>query len=414
MRIGYLTGEFPRATDVWIQREVAGLRSGGFKVQTFAVRRTDATHMVGPEQKAARDKTVYLLEQARSPRLVLAHLRLFLRSPARYVEGIKLAAATRRLGLRGSVYQAIYFIEAGLLADLLRRRKIDHLHNHFGDSSCTVAMLGSQLSGVPYSFTLHGSAIFFEAHTWRLDEKLARARFVCCVSNFCRAQAAIFAPDHVDRFHVIHCGIEPKRLTRKEHTGTGVRMIFVGRIIRAKGIEVLLETMERLRTDHPELSLTIVGDGPDRERMEKVVADRGLGQAVQFTGSQSQDEVARNLTAADIFVLPSFAEGVPVVLMEAMGAELPVIATYVGGMTELVDDEVNGLLVRPFDTEQLTDAVRRLVEDPELRQRLGRAGRRTVLEHFTSEVEAARLGSLFRRSARGLASTARPEPTARD
>lgn len=409
MRIGYLTGEFPRATDVWIQREVAGLRADGFEVQTFAVRRPDRSHVVGPEQQKARDKTVYLLEKARSPGLALAHLRLLARSPGRYVDGVKLAATTRRFGVRGSLYQAIYFIEAGLLAELMRRRKIDHLHNHFGDSSCTVAMLASHLSGIPYSFTLHGSAIFFDAHTWRLDAKLARARFVCCVSNFTRAQAAIFAPDHVDRFHVVHCGIEPRRLTRKKHTGTGVRMIFVGRIIRAKGIEVLLEAMDRLRTDHPELSLTVVGDGPDRERMEKVVADRGLGQAVHFVGSKSQDEVARTLAEADIFVLPSFAEGVPVVLMEAMGAELPVIATYVGGMTELVDNEVSGLLVRPFDTEQLADAVRRLVEDPKLRQRLGRSGRRTVLEHFTSEAEAARLGTLFRRSARGLISAARPE-----
>lgn len=409
MKIAYLTGEFPRTTDVWIQREVDGLRAEGFEVQTFSVRRPDESHMVGPEQQAARAGTTYLLDRARSPRLLLAHLGLLARSPSRYLAALKLAWATGRPGLRGGLYQAVYFLEAGLLAATLRRRRIDHLHNHLGDSSCTVAMLASELSDIPYSFTLHGPGIFFEAHTWRLDEKLARAAFVSCISRFCRSQAAIFAPDHAERFHVVHCGVEPARLDPVHHRGVGRRIVFVGRIIRAKGVEVLLDAVESLRAEHEDLVVTVVGDGPDRPLLESMASRRGLAPMVDFVGAKSRDEVAKILGESDVFVLPSFAEGVPVVLMEAMGAGLPVIATYVGGMTELIEDETNGLLIQPLDDRQLADAIGRLLVDPELRRRLGRAGRRTVEDEFSSAREATRLGRLFRRSAQGLPSPVRPE-----
>ena len=410
-RLGYLTGEYPRATDTFIQREVAALRLAGFEVDTFAVRRPGPEHLVGPEQREGQATTTYLLELVRTAALPLAHLRALAGGPHRYLRGLRLAWETRRPGLRGGLYQLIYFAEAVLLGRELRKRRIDHLHNHFGDSSCTVAMLASEVSGVPYSFTLHGPGIFFEPYTWSLGEKVDRAAFTACISYFARSQAAIFAsPDTMDRVHLIHCGIEPERLQPASHTGPGTNLVFVGRIVELKGLGVLFEALRRLVPDRPELTLTVVGDGPDRATLQERAESMGLGPQVDFVGSKSQAEVAELLSRADVFVLPSFAEGVPVVIMEALGAGLPVVASFVGGIAELVEDGINGFLVRPGDPGQLADRIASLVDDPGLRTRLGTAGRHTVALEFDSVVEASRLASLFVDSAAGRASPVRPLP----
>ena len=408
LRIGYLTGEYPRATDTWIQREIAGLRNRGVDVSTFSVRRPGPEHLVGPEQREGQAETTYLLEQVKSGGLLSAHVRALTRSPRRYLNGLRLALRTKRPGFRGGLYQFFYFAEAVVLAEEARRRRVDHLHNHLGDSSCTVAMLASEVSAIPFSFTLHGPGIFFEPYTWRLDEKISRAAFCACISHFCRSQAAIFAPASTEKLHIVHCGVEPHRLVQVQHSGSGSKLLFVGRIATVKGIEVLLDAIGSLRTAHPDLHLTVVGDGPERPRLEKEAAERGLSEAVAFVGAKSQAEVAELLAVHDVFVLPSFAEGVPVVLMEAMGSGLPVVATHVGGMTELIDDEVNGFLVRPFDADQLATRIGELVADPQLRQRLGDAGREKVLDEFVSADEAARLASLITAHRDGLPAAVRP------
>ncbi len=160
MRIAYLTGEYPRATDTFIQREVAALRQQGAQIETFSVRPTGEEHMVGEEQKQERNQTFYILPP--SPiKLLRAHLNLLLASPTRYLAGLKLAFSTRLHGLRGNLYQLFYFLEAGILAWEVKRRQIPHLHNHFGDSSCSVAMLAAELGGFSYSFTLHGPIFSF-------------------------------------------------------------------------------------------------------------------------------------------------------------------------------------------------------------------------------------------------------------
>jgi len=409
-RIAYLTGEYPRATDTFIQREVAGLRDGGYHVDTFAVRRTGDEHMVGPEQVEAKASTSYLLDQVKGPGLLTAQLGALARSPGRYLRGLRLAWATKRAGVRGGVFQLIYFLEAVILAQELRKRQIDHLHNHFGDSSCTVAMLASEVSGVPYSFTLHGSAIFYEARTWRLDAKLDRAAFVATISHFTRSQAAMFAaPETMDRVHLIHCGVQPGRLPSVDHHGVGDRMVFVGRVVEQKGLGVLFESMRSLLGEHPNLSLTVVGDGPHRQDLANRAEAMGLGDHVDFVGAKSQAEVVDILAKADLFVLPSYAEGVPVVVMEALGSGVPVVASFVGGMAELVEDDHTGFLVRPGDPIQLADRIGRLVADPELRARLGANGRARVTADFDAESEANRLGSLFTNSVAGLPSPTRPE-----
>jgi glycosyltransferase involved in cell wall biosynthesis len=407
-RIAYLTGEYPRATDTWIQWEIAGIRNQGIEVTTFSVRRPGPEHLVGPEQRDGQAETVYLLERARSAGLLSAHAGTLVRSPGRYLSGLRLAWRTKRPGFRGGLYQLFYFAEAVVLARALQAEQVEHLHNHLGDSSCTVAMLSSEISGIPFSFTLHGHSIFFEPYTWRIDEKIRRSAFCACISHFCRGQAAIFAPDATDKLHIVHCGVELDRLRPVEHDGRGPRLLFVGRIATVKGIEVLLDAIVSLRPQHADLRLTVVGDGPDRGRLEQLASERGLGDAVSFVGSKSQSEVAELLAEHDVFVLPSFAEGVPVVLMEAMGAGLPVVATQVGGVTELIEDGTNGLLVRPFDTEGLAERVGLLVADPELRRQLGQAGRKTVMTDFVSADEAARLATLIANHHAGIASAVRP------
>jgi glycosyltransferase involved in cell wall biosynthesis len=330
--------------------------------------------------------------------VVLAHGRLKLTRTASFFRALWLAWTTRPPGLRGLLHQFAYLIEAGLVADCMRRRGIRHLHNHLADSSCTVAMLAAELGGFTFSFTLHGPYVFFEPQRWRLDAKLARAAFVVCVSHFCRSQAMIWTlPERWDRLHIVHCGIDPAAYTPVRHTDKGSRLIFVGRLAAVKGVGVLLDALATLSAKYPNLRLILVGDGPDRAWLEARATVLGIAERVTITGHIAPQDVAKRLAESDVFVMASFAEGVPVVLMEAMASELPVVATRIAGIPELVEDGVNGFLVAPGDAAGLAARIDPLLENPELRTRLGRAGRAKVKAEFETGQETAKLKSLFER-----------------
>ena len=407
LRIAYLTGEYPRATDTFIQREVAALRARGLTVETCSMRRTGAEHHTGPEQRAEAAGTFHVLEATLSWRLGAAHLAAW-RRPGAWLRALRLAWRTRPGGIKPTLYQLIYLAEAAVLAQHLRARGLTHLHNHIAKSSCTVAMLASEMSGIPFSFTLHGPDIFYEPHRWRLDEKIARARFVACISHFARSQAMAFSdPQHWGKLHIVHCGVDPARYDGPAPEAAA-HLLFVGRLAAVKGVPVLLEALQGLIADHPGLRLTLVGDGPERAALE--ARAQGLGHHVDFVGYRSQDEVAALLREATALVLPSFAEGLPVVLMEALAARVPVVATRIAGVGELVEDGVSGLLVPPGDAAALRDALARLLADPALRARMGEAGRARVVAAFDSEREAAWLATLFEGYATGTPpGAARPE-----
>lgn len=257
-------------------------------------------------------------------------------------------------------------------------------------------MLAAGLANLPYSFTEHGPNIFFDAPRWRLDAKVARARFVACISRFCRSQIMLFSdPAHWDRLHVVRCGIDPARYDRGPRSGSGRRALFVGRLDAVKGVRLLLQAVAGLRADWPDLTLTLIGDGPERAALEAQAATPALSGAVRFAGLQGADAVAAALAEHDMLVLPSFAEGVPMVLMEALASRLPVVATQVGGVAELVRDGERGLLVPPGDAEALADAMARLLADPALGLRMGEAGHRFVATHHDARQEAARLAALI-------------------
>ncbi|WP_270732619.1 glycosyltransferase family 4 protein [Shimia sp. Alg240-R146] len=394
--IAYLTGEYPRATDTFIQREVAALRDQGIDVHTCSIRRTGTEHLVGEEQRSEAANTFYVLAAAKSPiTLIAAQFAALTHRPGGYFRALFLALKTAPPGLRGVLFQLFYFAEAAVLAQHLRKKGVRHLHNHIAKSSCTVAMLMSEMSGIPYSFTLHGPDIFFAPDHWRLDEKIARSKFVACISHFCRSQAmALSDPKHWHKLHIIHCGVDPS-LYADTPLPSGHRLLFVGRLAPVKGLPILLRALAPLIKDFADLKLTVIGDGPGRKALEHQAQTTGIADHVDFVGYKNQTEVAEALAQTDLFVLPSFAEGVPVVLMEAMAAARPVVTTQIAGVPELVDHGTSGLLVPPGDTHALTRAIASILADPKRAAEMGAHGRERVEVAFTVATEATRLAQLF-------------------
>lgn len=395
--VAWLTGEYIRVSHTFILREVAALRALGADLHTFSIRRTGAADLVGPEQREEAARTFHVLEAAKRPLVALAaHAAALRQRPGTWARMLGAAWRTSPPGLRGRLFNLIYFHEAVVLAAELRRRGVVHLHNHFAMASCTVARLTAPLAGVTWSFTLHGPDDLAEPRRWRLDDKVAEATFVVCISDYARSQIMLNSDSrHWGKLHIVHCGIEPGRYAGAAGTPGAGRLLFVGRLAAQKGVPVLLEALARARREEPGLSLALVGDGPGRAALEAQARALGLGGAVSFLGYRSQSEVAVHLAEASALVLPSFAEGVPVVLMEAMAAGLPVVATQIAGIPELVENGVSGLLVPPGDEEALARAMLAVARSPEGGSRMGAAGRARVAAEFDIREEAARFAGLL-------------------
>lgn len=396
--IAYLTGEYPKVSHTFIQREVAALRALGLTIETCTVRRAPASAIAGPDQQAEAARTFCILDAARNPAtLIAAHLCLIATAPRRWLSALALAFRLRPPGPKALLWQLFYFLEAGILARHLQRRGIVHLHNHFGSSSCSVALLAATMTGLPFSFTMHGPQEFFETAHWRLDEKVARAAFTVAISHFCRSQLMYLSHRrHWPRLPIVHCGIDPARFPPgAAPSDRPPHIAFVGRLDPVKGADLLLDALAALRASHPGLTATFIGDGPQAAQIRAHARTLGLDDIVAFPGAQAEEAVAHLLQQSDLLVLPSFAEGLPVVLMEAMATGLPVIASRIAGIPELVRDGENGLLIPAGDTASLIAAIDRLLCDPALRQRMGQAGRATILADFAIDTEARRLARLF-------------------
>ncbi len=394
--VAYLTGQYPKVSHTFIQREVAALRAQGMDIRTCSIRRADDKD-INHDQTEELAATFFVLQATKSPlHLIGALARRCVCHPRGLFGALQLAWRTRAPGAKAALWQLFYFLEAAVLARHLEEIGARHLHSHFVDGSCTVAMLASEMTGIPFSFTLHGPTELFEPAIWRLDEKIARAAFSVFISHFARSQGMLFSdPEHWDRMHIVHCGIEPQLYGTQRPAEPGKNILFIGRLAAVKGATLLLDAFARVLKSHGDAHLTLVGDGPDRAALEAKVDRLSLRDKVTFTGYLGQDDVAGVLNDADLLVLPSFAEGVPVVLMEAMASRIPVIASRVAGVQELVEDGVSGRVLPPGDIDTLVATLERLLSDPEARARMGQAGRAKVEAEFNIVREAEKLGGLF-------------------
>lgn len=401
-RVAYVTGVYPAMSLTFIEREIEALRRQGMDIRTVAIRKPDAKIGLGTasdfgrEEAAQGAQTHYLLEGLKSPAGFFAALGFVLARPGRVLKTLGFAFKHAPNGLKARLLQIAYFIEAVALARYVRLHQIDHMHNHFAGASLTVTMLASKLVDTPFSFTLHGPTDLMEPVAQQLGPKVAASRFVACISHYARSQCAIFAkPEHWSKLKIIHCGVQVDRYASIPREDDETRMLFVGRLAHVKGLPILFEALKQMgvRTP-PTLKLRIVGDGPERTHLEALAAECEID--VTFTGFQTQDQVAEEMAACDFFVLPSLAEGVPVVLMEAMASRKPVIATRVAGVSELVEHGKSGLLTHAGDPAGLVDAILDMCDAPGRRQDMGDAGRAKVEAAFDIDDEAARLAMLFR------------------
>jgi colanic acid/amylovoran biosynthesis glycosyltransferase len=268
MRIGYITNHYPRATDTFIQREVAALRKRGLDIRTFSVRRSGSEHDVSPEVIAEKRQTHYLLPVAFA-RLLYANASAFLRAPHRYLAVFALALETRRPGVRGLALQLAYFQEAVILSLELRRQRITHVHDHGGDNSGTVTLLAGALSRVGYSITIHGPYIFFDPTHWALRQKLRDSRFIACISHYCRSQVMLFSDQSDwDRLKIVRCGIDVERFPYADVRKKVRQLLYVGRLAVEKGLPVLFESLRILLARGYDFELTLAGDGNDRKRLD--------------------------------------------------------------------------------------------------------------------------------------------------
>jgi glycosyltransferase involved in cell wall biosynthesis len=287
-----------------------------------------------------------------------------------------------------------------MIARWMEQHRFTHLHVHFATAAASVGLVLRSFYPCTLSFTVHGPDEFYDAKGQWLSEKAAAVDFLVCIGRFARSQMMQLSPGNLwHKFDVCPLGVDPSVFVPVAHDADATqpfRILCVGRLTPAKGQRVLIDACRQLRNNGRDFRLVIVGTGPDEAELKALVNQYGLDDLVQFTGALNQEQVIAHYAKADAFALPSFSEGIPVVLMEAMASGVPCVTTRITGIPELIRDGVDGLLVTPSDADELADALTALMDDPELRQDIARQGREKVLAEFDLNRNVERLAAVFR------------------
>lgn len=403
-RVAYLTNAYPKVSHSFIRREILALERQGFDVMRISIRPSDGA-LPDAEDRVEAQKTSVLLD-GHPVHLVGAMVRSVGR-PARFLRALGLAVSTGFRSTAGVGRSLAYLAEACQLSRLLQRAGIRHVHVHFGTNPAAVARLSRQLSGITYSLTLHGPDEFDAPQSLLLSEKIASASFVIAVSSFGRGQLMRWSPeDDWPKIKVIRCGVDRQLIDHPAPRKDPVSLpwprtlVCVARLSPQKGLSLLMEAIAEVAQEH-RFRVRIVGDGELRPQLEAQVAALGLQDRVALLGWKGAQDVRREILNARALILPSVAEGLPVVLMEALALGRPVIATCIAGIPELVDERC-GWLIPAGSAPALAAAIREALECPtEELAHMGAEGRSRVLRHHNADRNAVQLAALLRPLAAG-------------
>ncbi len=387
--VAYLVSQYPLISHTFIEREIEGLRAQGVPVHTFSIRPPGA--LLSEAMVAEADRTTVLQDSL--PGIAKAALRELAAHP-----GATLGSAARALGTgepraRSRVWQLFYLSEALRLLDELNALGVRHIHAHFANNGADVARAAIAHArrvdpdgGWRWSFTMHGPTEFEAVERFDLAAKVADADAVACISDFTRSQLMRLAePSDWPKLDVVHMSVDTDRFVppAEPRTDGPLRILDVGRLVPEKGAPVLLDAVELLTGRGVDVELRLVGGGELETDLARIISERGLGDRVTLVGSVGQDDIVAQYHWADVFCLPSFQEGLPVVLMEAMATELPVVTSTINGIPELVKDGSNGYLLPPGRADLLADALAKLAAAPALRRQFGAQARTDVIEGFS-------------------------------
>ncbi len=403
LTVAYVMSRFPKLTETFILAELEAMDRAGVAIELYPLLRQSGE----PVQPAA----VPWVERAHylpfaSPAILRAQWS-YLRDPRRRRRYIRAFVDM----VRGT-WRSPNFLVGGLgifpkiarAALEMRESGVDHVHCHFANHPALAGWLIHRLVGIPYSFTAHGSDLHVDRTM--LPTKVREAAFVVTISGDNRALIeSTTGPSAVGKVEVIHCGVDPAAFAPTARRSDGpLRIVAIGTLHEVKGQIHLIEACHRLAERGIAFTCRFIGEGPDRDALQARIDQYGLGDRVTLVGRMTSDAVAAELAAADVLAAPSVPtkggkrEGIPVVLMEAMASGLPVVASRLSGIPELVTDGVSGLLVSPGDADAFAKALATLATDPALRARLGAAGRETVMREFDVDRNAATLADRIRRS----------------
>jgi glycosyltransferase involved in cell wall biosynthesis len=404
--VGFLVSQYPAPSHTFIRREVDALRRLGLEVDTFSIRPGEC---LSDEDWTEERRTFYVLP-APWPSVARCLVVTLGRHPGRWVSALRATLRIRLPGFGNLLRSFAYFAEAMRLTEELERRGVSHLHNHFANASSHVGLAASRYMGIGWSLTLHGLADFGTAFTSLLPKKIAAARFVATVTQFGRDEARrLAAPGDRGKVQIVRCGIEVHRLPapqrRPPGPGEPLVILTVGRLAPEKGQVGLVEAFSLLVKRGIDARLVIIGGGPDEDTIRAAIQARGLADRVVLAGRQPEAQVLEAMSRAHLFVLSSLAEGLPVVLMEALALELPVVAPAIAGIPELVADGETGMLFPAGRWPELADRMAAMAADPALRSRLAAAGRARVLDEFDVARTVVPLAALLAGGPEGRRST---------
>ena len=396
--IAYLVSRYPTLSMIFVLREVLALREMGFRIETASINPPDRP----PEKLTAQERDeanrTYCVKCHGAPGAAAAFLKTLATNLPGLFRGLSLAFRLAGLDIPKLFLNLMYFVEALMVGQWMRRNGQTHLHVHLASQAASVGLFAHRIFGYGYSLTVHGPDEFYDAEGHYLPQKIAAASFIVCISSYTRSQLMNLSP-YIDwvKFHVVRLGVDAKLFSPQSPSEPKefFEILCVGRLTPAKGQHLLIDAVGKLLQQGCRVRLRLVGSGPDEQSLQECAARLQSPNTVLFEGAVNQDRIRNFYAMADVFCLPSFAEGLPVVLMEAMAMQVPCVSTTITGIPELIHTEIDGLLVPPSDVDALTIALQRLMDDADLCKRLAASGRTRVLEQYDLAANVEMLATVF-------------------
>jgi len=394
--ITYVVSQYPAISHTFILGEVNGIKAKGIQVNVASINQPDRPYeQLTDIEKAAYQETTFVKSSLikKLPYYVFRALRA---SFSGFCRSLLTAVCLGARYPRMFPHQMAYWLEATVVADMARVHGSQQLHAHFSTQGCTVAMLAAEMAEIDFSFTVHGPDEFYNVDQQHLPKKFAKANLVICISDFARSQVMKFTDfADWDKLSINRLGVDAALFFPTTKNNTVPILLCVGRLVNAKGQGVLVQAAKELVQRGHQFEIHFVGDGPDRDSLEAFVQHHQLDAYIRFLGKVNHDRVQTLQREADIFVLPSFAEGIPIVLMEAMASGTPCVTTHITGIPELFTHQHDGLLVRPGNSLQLANALERLMTDNAYANTIADNALLTVREKWDIHQSNARLAELF-------------------